>query len=107
MTEFLGKVWALVRPYKNRLILGLICSVLFALSNALLMLVVKLVPDVLFAGPHENVLGDMLQRSAPKFLRDSLLAWPPLQTPHSTTGLLLAISTLPLVMLLRGLFAYL
>jgi subfamily B ATP-binding cassette protein MsbA len=108
MTEFLGKVWALVRPYKNRLILGLICSVLFALSNALLMLVVKLVPDLLFAGPDQNVLGDMLQRSAPKFLRDSMLAWlPQLQTPHSTTGLLLAISTLPLVMLLRGLFAYL
>ena len=109
MTAFLLRIWAFVRPYKTRLLLGLVCATLFALSNAALMLVVKVVPDVVFASPDKNVVGELLHKLDKLPQMQKLLAgWlPQLQTPRSKTGVLLVISTLPLVMLLRSLFHYL
>ena len=62
MTAFLRKIWALVRPYKFRLICGLLCGVGFSLFNLLLMILLKAVPDVIFAAPGDKVLGDLPEK---------------------------------------------
>jgi ABC-type multidrug transport system fused ATPase/permease subunit len=50
MTAFLGKLWEFVRPYRGRLLLGLLCGVLFGLVNMLLIGVVKIVVQLVFEG---------------------------------------------------------
>jgi subfamily B ATP-binding cassette protein MsbA len=116
MTAFLRRIWALARPYKFRLICGLLCGIGFALSNVLLMVVLKIVPNIIFAAPGADVLGDLpdkLQKfvqKLPHFLQalvpDALLHLH-LQGPQSKTVVILAICALPAVMLLRSLFSYL
>src|SRR3954468_17560928 len=107
MLDFLRKIWGLVRPYRARLFLGLICSALFAFCNALLMVVAKIVPDMVFGPPTLNPIEGLINKD-PEGWRDFLNHHlPQLQQPHSKTGMVLAICAMPLVMLLRGLFSYL
>ena len=107
MLGFLRKIWALVRPYRNRLFLGLVCGTLFALSNALLMVVVKIVPDMVFGKPDVNPIANLINK-APEAWRDFLNHHlPQLQVPHSKPGIVLAICAIPVMMFLRGLFSYL
>ena len=99
-----------MRPYKTRLVLGLLCSLCYALSNVLLMLVIKLVPNVLFSRPGDHDLEDFLHSfdKVFNFFKVGIPDWlRQLHGPQSYGGLLLVIGTFPLVMLLRGLFGYL
>jgi subfamily B ATP-binding cassette protein MsbA len=112
MIAFLRRIWALARPYKVRLICGLLCGVGFALSNVLLMIVVKIVPNIIFAKPGDNVLKDLSEQlqKLPHFVRvllpDSLFHLH-VQGPQSSTVLIMAICSIPTVMLLRSSFTYL
>lgn len=112
MNRFLRRLWKFARPYRVRLALGLLCGVAFALSNGLLILVIKLVVNLVFAMPGETgiSLAEALGK-APAMLRplvDRLTtAVPTLQSPGSTAGLVAVILAIPAVMLLRGTFAYL
>src|SRR5262249_40246199 len=101
---FLRKLWGLARPYKTRLILGLLFSLLFALTNALLMVVVKLVTDLVF-DPTQNPAQNLIKN--PQWIRDLLGQWLPVGTSWSKSAVLLAIGSLPVVMLIRGLSSYL
>ena len=103
MIVFLRKLWVLARPYKARLILGLFFSFSFALTNALLMVIIKLVTDLVFApdkNPGENLIKN------PQWIHDLLVSWLPPGSGWSKTSVLLAIWSLPLVMLIRGLSSY-
>src|SRR3954467_170620 len=107
MLAFLSKVWALARPYKSRLILGLCFSVLFALSNALLLLVVKLVPDAMFPQAGKNPVTELI-KTIPVFLREPLAPWlPPENAPMPPSLTMWLIMLLPVTMLFRGIFSYL
>ena len=68
MIAFLRKLWLFARPYKSRLALGLACGVFYAITNAVLVLVIKVVVNVVFPGaevssPAPHVLN------VPAFLR--------------------------------------
>ena len=109
MIALLQRLWPFIKPYRSRLMLGVLFGLLFALANAALMVAVKLVVDLIF-GPAGASVAKELQE-APSVLRklvaplQSLL--PDLRSPSSKLGLLLAIATVPAIMLLRGTFAYL
>ena len=112
MIAFLRRIWALARPYKVRLICGLLCGVGFALTSALLMVVVKIVPNIIFAKPGDNVLHDLSDQlqKLPHFLRALVPdSWLHIQAqgPQSKTVVIVAICSLPAVMLLRSIFSYL
>jgi subfamily B ATP-binding cassette protein MsbA len=110
MTVFLRRIWALVRPNKTRLFLGLLCSIGFAITNPLLMVAVKVVPSIIFARPGEDVTAELVAHieKLPRFLRALIPTQAlHLQMPFSTTGLVLAICSIPLIMLLRSVFSYL
>src|SRR3982750_3655181 len=110
MAQFLRRLWAFIRPYQTRLVLGVVCGVIYALTNGLLILVINLVIDVVFPGTEkvsvqermENVSG-LLQP-----LAQALLHWlPQIKVSTSHLGVALIICTIPAVMLLRGIFGYL
>jgi len=107
MIAFLRRVWGFVTPYRSRLLLGLLFGALFAISNALLMLVVKFVPDLAFAPQHQD-LAARLVGQAPEWIQEPMQRWfPSIHSPSSRAGMALVIGLLPLVMGLRGLFQYL
>ncbi|MCX6923929.1 MAG: ABC transporter transmembrane domain-containing protein, partial [Verrucomicrobia bacterium] len=110
MIAFYRRIWSFARPYKTRLILGLIFGILCALMNGALIIAVKLVVDLMFAGPARISVAQHLER-LPSFARplaESLTQWlPDLKLPSSKLGMVLIIATIPTVMLLRSLFAYL
>ena len=110
MRAFYRRIWTFARPYKTRLILGLVFGILCALMNGALILAVKLVVDLIFAGSARIPVAQHLER-LPGFARplvQSLTEWlPELKSPSSKLVMVLVISTIPAVMLLRSLFAYL
>ncbi len=107
---FLRKVLLLAKPYWFRLALGILCGFIAGLTNPLLMASVKLVVEVVFPKPGAPSLAAQIQQ-APAVLcgpLEHLLHFLP-QTGDQLSGILivLAISTIPLAMLLKGLFGYL
>jgi subfamily B ATP-binding cassette protein MsbA len=108
MTAFLRRLWAFVRPYRFRFILGMVCGTFYGLSNGALAAVVKTVVDLVFTGATD--LHTKLEK-APAALRpltDRLAAWlPELHAPSSMAGWLLVVSLIPALMLLRVVLAYL
>ncbi len=99
-----------MRPYKARLVLGLFCGILCALTNGALILSIKLVVDLVFAGSAKLSVAQHLEK-LPAVVRpvaENLTQWlPDLKSPSSKLGMVLVIATIPAVMLLRGVFAYL
>jgi ATP-binding cassette, subfamily B, bacterial MsbA len=110
LRAFYRRIWAFARPYQTRLILGLVFGILCALMNGALIIAVKLVVDLMFAGSARISVAQHLEK-LPSFARplvESLTRWlPTLNSPTSKLGMVLIISTIPAVMLLRSLFAYL
>src|SRR5258705_13635442 len=110
MKAFFGRIWPFVRPYKGRLLLGLFCGIIYALTNGALVIVINLVIDLVFSGSAEISVAHELEK-APAFLHpvvEHLTRWlPRLNSPSSSFGLVLVISSIPAVMLLRCVSAYL
>jgi len=111
MIAFLRRLWIYVRPYKARLVMGLICGILFSITNMMLLVVVKLVIRVIFK-------QDLANSTSPEPLKPGLfddiikhftdyvsqLHIPP---PSTRAGMALLVSLIPTVMFLRSLFGYL
>ncbi len=107
MIAFFRQLFPFVRPYRGRLLLGTLCGVFYALSNAALMVAIKLVCEIVFPPTGSAPAAEFLSR-APRFVQEHLPQWlSQLQMGGSKTGVVLAIFTIPLVMGLRCLFAYL
>ena len=110
MVAFLRKFWPYVRPYRGRLVLGMMCGVLCGLSNGVLILVIRLVVDLVFPGEKPLSAADYLANLPSLFrpMAEKLVeSLPSLKAPSSTAALVLAASAIPAVMLLRSLFGYL
>ncbi len=110
LIPFIRQVLALTKPYRVRLILGLVCGIVAGVASPLLMGSVKLVVDTVFADAGGPSLVQQMQKAPPlvRSLVEHIL--PSIQTwnVRSSNALtLLVISTVPLAMLLRGLFTYL
>jgi ATP-binding cassette, subfamily B, bacterial MsbA len=106
MIQFLRRLWTYVRPYRSRLILGQVCGIISALTNGLLISAIPVVVGLVFPGTSPPPLNDQLAKSG-TFLRKLVEWFPELQSPSSKVGTLLIISTIPMIMLVRGLFGYL
>ena len=110
MTAFFLRIWTFARPYKTRLILGLVFGILCAMMNGALIIAVKLVVGLVFSGSARISVSQHLEKIPVlgRILSESITQWlPELKLPSSKLGLILVISTIPAVMLLRSLFAYL
>jgi subfamily B ATP-binding cassette protein MsbA len=111
MIPFFRRLWVFARPYKGRLLLGLICGLCFAALNGLLLAVIQLVIDVVFGGgASPRSITDRLN-TAPAVIAPTLQRLaahlPSLRKPDSKTGIFLVISIIPITWFFRGLFDYL
>jgi ATP-binding cassette, subfamily B, bacterial MsbA len=110
MTDFLRQLWGFVRPYRGRLLLGLLCGVLFGLVNGLLIGTVKIVVQLVFEGRTD--LHSQLEH-APRWIeplsRRLAAIVPEIHAPPAgdRLGWLLVVSAIPAIMLLRNLLQYL
>jgi len=68
MIAFLRRIWMFVKPYQSRLVLGLLCGILYAVANAAFVIAGKLVIDLVFPATRSGTLANELAR-APKFAR--------------------------------------
>jgi len=105
---FLLKLWAFVRPYRTRFILGLVCGTLYGLANGAFALAVKTIVDLVFN--QKTNLHERLEKAPAMFrpLTERLDAWiPELYAPDDKMGWALLFSIIPAIMLLRVIFAYL
>jgi len=107
MIKFFRRLWPFVRPYRTRLALGLLCGVLFASLNGLMLITIKKVVDLVFPGQGASTFSQQLA-GAPAFVQRSV-EWilSHFEAPTSKSGLILAILTIPLIMLFRALVGYL
>lgn len=110
MTLFARRLWKYVRPYRSRLILGLVFGMLCALSNGLLVLVIQWAGHVVFpgSGAPENI--DDKLKALPEFLRhwiEIVLPYLDRLNPSTQSGVILIVLLIPAVMVIRAILIYL
>jgi len=108
MIVFLRNVWQFVQPYRVRFFLGLLCGVLYGLTNGILLGVAKVVMDLIFIGATN--FHDKLEK-APHWIRP-FTQWlasvlPEIHAPTTEFGWVLVAGAIPAIMVLRITLAYL
>src|SRR5580765_4369439 len=109
MIKFLRRLWPFVRPYRSRLFLGLICGILYAALNGVILGGIRIVIDLVF---HESssAVVPATNNQLPEWLQsliESIKSLLPNAQHSSTTDLLLLIGAIPVVMFIRAAFGYL
>jgi subfamily B ATP-binding cassette protein MsbA len=108
MTDFLKKMWGLVRPYRGRFFLGLVCGIGYGLTNGLMLGASKVVIDLIFL--RSTNFHEQLEK-APQWiypLTHALAkALPELHAPTSLGGWVFVIGVIPVIMLVRVTLGYL
>ena len=113
MLEFARQLARLVRPYRSRLVLGIVMGILAGFADPLLIPVGKLVADVMFPSGNAGAAGDLLDKASP-FLPGWLLEWGQRVqeqfaniAARNPVGVLCVVILIPAVVVLRGLLGYL
>lgn len=113
MISFLRRLWTYVRPYRARLFMGLVCGILLALANMMLVVIVNIGVDVIFKQDKgiQSSLQAHIEKIKPAFIRpwveklaDHL---PQMQGTPGQGIVVVIILSIPVVMFLRSLFTYL
>ena len=113
MIQFLFKLWKLNRPYKGRFLLGVLFGILNGLGQPLVLGTAGFVFFVMFTSNQPGgveELADKVPPWVPGWVRDLFLhmkQWAAAQTAGSLTWRILIVSLIPLVVLARGIVAYL
>ena len=108
MFEFLRRLWNLARPYRARLLLGVLAGVLGGVIEPVMIANITFVYSLIFPSTDGLSLGVQVA-GAPAFLREWVLA---VQQALSTGlqshpgAVLVLVATIPAVLFLRGFFSY-
>ena len=109
MIAFLLKVWGLAKPYRGRLLLGVLAGVVGGLIEPLMIATITLVYSVVFPSVNAPNLSERL-KWAPTFVQD----WAEAAQEALGSGIqshpiaaLVLVAAIPTVIFLRGLFSYL
>jgi subfamily B ATP-binding cassette protein MsbA len=108
MIAFLRRLWGFVRPYRARLVMGLICGILLAATQGMLYLIVKVGTGLIFNTDAQKSVTEEIAK-VPKLFRpmaEHLVTNLP-ATKASDVLKVSVILCIPLVMFLRSLFGYL
>src|SRR5437773_10545724 len=109
MISFRLKVWGLAKPYRGRLLLGVLAGVVGGLIEPLMIATITLVYSVVFPSVNASSLSERL-KWAPAFVRD----WAEAAQETLGSGIqshpsaaLVLVAAIPTVIFLRGLVSYL
>ncbi|HWY75202.1 MAG TPA: ABC transporter ATP-binding protein, partial [Verrucomicrobiae bacterium] len=116
MLSFLSKIWGLVKPYRTRLILGVLAGLVAGILEPLVIAVFTGVFHLIFTPGNEPLSRHL--NHAPQFINDAIppAAWNWLESARqglagsarAHPGAVIAlIAAIPAAMLLRGFFSYL
>jgi len=110
MIEFFHRLLNLSKPYRLRLVLGIVFGFLSGLVDPLLVLVIPLVGLVVFTGAGADSAMAVLKNLSPKVqtIANTVVAWFS-QSGSSPAAVvkILVILLVPLMFILRGLLSYL
>ena len=110
MLGFLFKVWGLARPYRWRLTMGVVAGIINGLMAPLLILTVMFIYSAVFPSPDKTGTVQLPFRKMPAFLQDWFLnVRAALESGlHNHPWALIAlVAMIPVLVLVRGTFAYL
>ena len=113
MIKFLIKLWKLNRPYKGRFLLGVLFGILNGFGQPLVLGTAAFVLCVLFTNDHPEDLQKLASSVpgwVPGWIRDLFIhmkQWGAAQVAGSMTWKMLIVGLIPLVVLVRGIVAYL
>jgi subfamily B ATP-binding cassette protein MsbA len=110
MLGFLFKVWGLARPYRWRLIMGVLAGIINGLMAPLLILTVMFIYSAVFPSPDKTGTVQLPFRKMPAFLQEWFLnVRAALESGlHNHPWALIAlVAMIPVLVLVRGTFAYL
>jgi len=110
MIEFFHRLLDLSKPYRLRLVLGIVFGFLSGLVDPLLMLVIPLVGLVVFTGAGAESAETVLKNLSPRLqtIAHTIAAWFAQSGSSPAAGVkILVILLIPLMFILRGLFTYL
>lgn len=108
MSQFIRHLLVLVRPYRVRLVLGMLCGLMSGLSTGMLALTIQLVIGVVLPGTNQTSLADQL-KNAPAALRapiEGMMSHMSNEASANHFLMFLVITLIPLVMALRSAVAY-
>src|ERR1041384_2189233 len=108
MIKFLETLWDMARPYKFRLLLGVLTGFLAGVAEPLLLVTAVFVFKVVFPSAVDESLNQQLQ-SLPRFLRHVLeqtQAWASSAHGKSTALMAGVVLLIPAVTFLRGALTY-
>jgi len=99
MIDLWLRLWQLTRPYKGRLVLGIICSVLSGVADTTVLATVAIVAGAAFSGTAP------MPKEVPHWVAAIYLSAQEWVATHVASRLVLValVSLIPLVMLARGL----
>jgi len=106
MIEFLLKVWGLTRPYRGRLLLGVLTGIVGGLIEPLMIATVTFIYGLIFPSVNAPPLADKL-RLLPEAVREWVVAAQQALSSGATGhpwAVLALVGAIPGIMLLRGLF---
>jgi len=108
MIGFFRKLWPFMRPHSSRLLLGLICSMIFALTQALLVFFINFVVNLAF-GEEFSFSKEIANATGLKhWILNQLGTWiPTIKAPQSRVAMVLIICLIPATMFVRAIFGYL
>jgi subfamily B ATP-binding cassette protein MsbA len=109
MIEFWLKLWQLIRPYKLRFILGVLCGILNGFADPVVFLTVAFVVGVVFAGMDDPEINKWLAK-LPLWAGDAFVQaqhWLAAHTHNSIFALVFVVGLIPLTFLARGIINYL
>jgi subfamily B ATP-binding cassette protein MsbA len=110
MIEFLHRLLSLAKPYRVRLVLGIVFGFLSGLAEPLLVLIIPLVGLVVFTGAGANSAADVLKNLSPRVqtIANTIASWfSQSESSSAATIKILVILLVPFVFILRGLLSYL
>jgi subfamily B ATP-binding cassette protein MsbA len=110
MAEFLHQLLNLSKPYRLRLVLGIVFGFLSGFVDPLLMLVIPVVGLVVFTGAGADSAAAVLKNLSPRLqtVANTIVLWfPHSESSSAATIKILVILLVPFMFILRGLLSYL
>ncbi|HEU5070156.1 MAG TPA: ABC transporter ATP-binding protein [Verrucomicrobiae bacterium] len=108
MIDFFRKLWDLIRPYRSRFALGVVTGIISGLIEPLMIATITFVYGVIFPSANASFPG-MHATWLPAWIRQTVTAAQEALTGAASHpgAVILLVSSIPVVMLLRGFFSYL